>query len=61
MTKYFIKIFFIYLLAFFELNGKPLKLVEHFTYLGSNISSIKSDFYISIGKVWAAIDRLSIN
>ena len=34
------------------LNGKPLKLVDHFTYLSSNISSTESDINIHIGKAW---------
>ena len=42
------------------LSGKPLKLVDQFTYLGSNISSTESYVYIRQVKVWNAIDRLSI-
>ena len=42
------------------LDGKPLKLVDEFTYLGSNISSTESDVNIVIGKAWTAIDRLMI-
>ena len=38
------------------LNDKPLKLVEYFTYLGSNISSTEGD--VNIGKAWTAIKRL---
>ena len=37
--------------AIFSLNSKPLKLVNQFIYLGSNISSIESDVNISIEKV----------
>ena len=33
-----------------SLNGKPLKFVDQFTYLGSNVS---------IGEAWNAIDRLT--
>ena len=44
--------------AISKLNDEPLKLVDHFTCLGSNISSIESDVNIRIGKVW--VDRLSI-
>ena len=44
--------------AISSLNGKPLKLVDQFIYLGSNISSIQNNVYICIGKVWIAIDRL---
>ena len=40
------------------LNGKPLKLVDCFTYLGNNISSTQSDVNISIGKAWNIINRL---
>ena len=36
-------------------NEKPLKL-DHFTYLGSNISSTESN--VNIGKAWIAIDWL---
>ena len=32
------------------LNGKPLKLVDQFTYLGSNITSTESDVNILVGK-----------
>ena len=45
--------------AISSLNGKPLKLVDQFIYLGSNISSTKSDVNICIGKAWTAIDSLS--
>ena len=38
------------------LNVKPLKLVDPFTYLSSNISSAKS--VVDIGKAYAVIDRL---
>ena len=31
------------------LNGKPMKLVDYFTYLGSNISSTESNINIYIG------------
>ena len=44
----------------FSLNGKPLKLIDPFIYLGSNISSTKSNFIKRIGKVWTAMDGLSI-
>ena len=36
--------------AIFTLNDKPLKLVDQFTYLSSNISSTESDVNIRIGK-----------
>ena len=44
--------------AIFSLNSQPLKLVNQFIYLGSNISSIESDVNICIGKAWMSIDRL---
>ena len=40
-----------------SVNSKPLKLVHQLKYLGSDISSIKSN--VNISKVWTAIDRLS--
>ena len=46
--------------AIFTLRGKPLKLVNQFTYLGSNISSTESDANIRPKKAWNAIGRLSI-
>ena len=45
--------------GFSTLNGKPLKLVDQFSYLGSNISSTKNYVNILIRKAWIAIDRLS--
>ena len=45
---------------FHQQVGSPLKLVDQFTYLGSNISSIVYDVNTHIAKVWNAIDRLSI-
>ena len=41
-------------------NKKPLKLVDQFTYLGSNISSTEIDVNIRIGKAWTAIDKFSV-
>ena len=41
-------------------SGRPLKLVDKFIYLGSNISSIESDVHICLVKACTAIDRLSI-
>ena len=43
-----------------SLNNKPLKMVDNFIYLGSNISSTESDVNIRIGKAWAAMKNLSI-
>ena len=42
------------------LNGKPLKLVDQFTYHGSNISTTESDVNIRLAKSWNQSDRLSI-
>ena len=39
------------------LSGKPLKLVDQFTYLSNNISSTESDINIYLAKAWIAIDR----
>ena len=39
-----------------SLNGKPLKLVDKITYLGSNISSTESNVNIHIAKGLPAID-----
>ena len=36
-----------------------MKLVDHYMYLGSNISFTENDIYILIGKPCTAIDRLS--
>ena len=41
------------------LSDKLLKTINHFTYLGSNISSTKSDDKILIRKAWTTINRLS--
>ena len=47
-----------------HLNGKPLILMDQFTYLGSNISSTESNVNIRIGKVrvyyWEVIDHTEI-
>ena len=40
------------------LSSKPWKLVDQFTYFGSNISSTESDFIIHLGETRTAIDRL---
>ena len=42
------------------LNGRSLKLVDRFTYLGSNVSSIKTDINAWLAKAWTAIDRLAV-
>ena len=47
--------------AISSLNDKPVKLVDKFTYLSSNISSTESDITKWTDKVWTAIDSLSTN
>ena len=46
--------------AIFILYDKPLKLIDHFTFLGSSISSTESDVNILIKKIWTTIARLSL-
>ena len=40
--------------------GRPIKLVDQFTYIGTNISSIESDVNIGPAKAWTVIDMLLI-
>ena len=42
------------------LNGSSLKLVNKFTYLGSSVSSTKTDIDTRLTKAWTAINRLSV-
>ena len=42
------------------LDGTSLKLVDKFTYLGSNVLSTEKDIDTRLTKAWTAIDRLSI-
>ena len=42
------------------LNNTSLKLVDKFTYLGSSVSSTKTDIDMWLAKAWTAIDRLSV-
>ena len=42
------------------LNGSSLKLVDKFTYLGSSVSSTKTDINTWLAKAWTDIDRLSV-
>ena len=42
------------------LDGTPLKLVDTFTYLGSNVSSTEKDIDKRLMKAWTAINRISI-
>ena len=46
--------------AISTLSDYPLKLIDQFTYLGSNISSTESDVNKHLVKVWTIIDRLTI-
>ena len=41
-------------------NGSSLKLVDKFTYLGSNVSSTMTDINTWLAKVGTAIDRLPV-
>ena len=41
-------------------NGASLKLVDKFTYLGSNVSLSEKDIDTRLTKAWTANDRLSI-
>ena len=42
------------------LNGSSLKLVDKFTYLGSSVSSTKTDIDTRLAKAWTAINRLLV-
>ena len=42
------------------LNGRSLKLVDKFTYLGSSVSSTKKDINTWLAKAWTAIDWLLV-
>ena len=42
------------------LEGTPFKLVDKFTYLGSNVESTEKDIETRLTKAWTAINRLSI-
>ena len=42
------------------LNGRSLKLVNEFTYLGSSISSTENDINTRLAKARTALDRLSV-
>ena len=45
---------------FSTLNGGSLKLVDKFTYLGSNVSLTETDINTRLAKAWTTIDRLSV-
>ena len=42
------------------LNGSSLKLVDKFTYLGSSVSSTKTDINMQLSKALTATDQLSV-
>ena len=42
------------------LDGSSQKLVDKFTYLGSSVSSTKTDIKTQLAKAWTAINRLSV-
>ena len=42
------------------LNDSTLKLVDRFTYLGSSMSSNKTDIDTQLTKIWRVINRLSV-
>ena len=42
------------------LNSSSLKLVDKFTYLGSSVSSTKTDINTQLAKAWTAINRLLV-
>ena len=42
------------------LNGSSLKLVDKFTYLGSSVSSTKTDINMRLPKAWTAINRILV-
>ena len=42
------------------LNGRSLKLVDKFTFLGSSFSSTETDINMRLAKSWIAIDKLSV-
>ena len=46
--------------AIFSLNGKSMKLVNQFTYLGSNILSTTKDVNIRIDKAYNHMDIFSL-
>ena len=46
--------------AISTLNGRPVELVDNFTYIGRNISSTELDVNGGFAKAWTGIDWLSI-
>ena len=54
---------YIYIITYnnnYYCSGTPLKLVDRFTYLGSNVASTEKDIDTRLTKAWTAINRLSI-
>ena len=43
-----------------SLEGKTIKRVDDFTYLGSHLASTEKDIIIRIGKAWAALNKLNV-
>ena len=43
-----------------KVYGSALRLVDKFTYLGSNVSLIETDIDTSLVKAWTAINRLLV-
>ena len=41
-------------------NGRSLKLVDKFTYLGSSVSSTENNINTQLAKAWTLINRLSV-
>ena len=42
------------------LNGRSLKQVDKFTYLGNSVSSTETDINMQLAKAWTAINRLTV-
>ena len=42
------------------LKGRPLKLVDKFTYIGSSVSSTEKDINMRLALAWTVINRLSV-
>ena len=41
-------------------NGRSMKLVDNFSYLGSSVSSTETEINTRLAKIWIGIDRLSV-
>ena len=53
------KKFFLFIANVFQSNGRPLKFLDQFIYLSSNMSSTESYVEICIDKAQTFIDKLS--